>query len=225
VSPIHGIDPSRVEAAVFDLGGVFIAGGVEAVRSFGERHGVTVDAWDVIRRELFDHDGLWSAVERGERPFDEFVTHLIACVQREGGTVPLESARDFMRSAGESARELVRPEIVDAARRIHERMPTALLTNNIREWRDGWRSLIPVDELFDVIVDSCEIGARKPEPKIYEVTQERLGVAHESIFFVDDLGVNLKAARTFGWQTLRYDDTARVLEVLDALAAVPARRP
>jgi hypothetical protein len=49
-------------------------------------------------------------------------------------------------------------------------------------------------------------------------------VPHAGVFFLDDLGVNLKAARALGWQTLRYDDTARVLEVLDAIHRyAPAR--
>ncbi len=111
-----------------------------------------------------------------------------------------------------------------AAARLHARMPTALLTNNIPEWREDWRSLIDVDGLFDVVVDSCEVGMRKPEPAIYELTRDKLGVPHTGLFFVDDLGVNLKTARTLGWQTLRYDDTPRVLAVLDALTAARTDR-
>src|SRR6185295_17605629 len=67
---IHGIDPERVQAAVFDLGGVFLAGGPDAVAAFGSRHGVTDDAWRAMRRELFSETGMWSAVERGQCRFD-----------------------------------------------------------------------------------------------------------------------------------------------------------
>jgi putative hydrolase of the HAD superfamily len=123
-----------------------------------------------------------------------------------------------MGNTGAQVTQRLRTEIVDAAARLHGRMPTALLTNNIPEWREGWRSLIDVGALFDVVVDSCEVGMRKPEPAIYELTRAKLGVSHASLFFLDDLGVNLKAARSLGWQTLRYDDTTRVLSVLDALA-------
>ena len=224
---VHGIDPSRIGAAVFDLGGVFLAGGPEAVASFGERHGVPAEAWTAMRHDLFHHErGLWCDVERGTRSFDDFVERLRQRAAEHGVTVSLEDARNFMSNSGESGRERLRPEIVDAAARLHARMPTALLTNNIREWRDEWRAYIDVDALFDVVVDSCEVGARKPEPAIYEVTRERLGLPHEAIFFLDDIGANLKVARAFGWQTLRYDDTTRVLQVLDAIAAVkPPTRP
>jgi putative hydrolase of the HAD superfamily len=223
---IEGIDTDRVEAAVFDLGGVFLAGGVESVQAFGDRHGLGPDAWRSIRRDLFHDDaGVWSAVERGQATFADFVTRLRKLALEHGVAVSEDDARNFMGNSGTSVTQRLRTEIVDAAARLHARMPTALLTNNIPEWRTGWRALIDVDALFDVVVDSCEVATRKPEPAIYEIMREKLGLPHESIFFLDDLGVNLKAARSLGWQTLKYDDTARVLSVLDALATGrPARR-
>ncbi len=220
---VEGIDPTRVEAAVFDLGGVFLAGGVESVQAFGDRHGLADDAWRAIRRDLFHDDGLWSAVERGQATFVAFTERLRALAAEHGARVSLEDAANFMGNMGTGATERLRPEIVAAAARLHAVMPTALLTNNIPEWRTGWRGLLDLDALFDVVVDSCEVGMRKPEPAIYELTRAKLGLPHASIFFLDDLGVNLKAARALGWQTLRYDDTARVLSVLDALAARPER--
>jgi putative hydrolase of the HAD superfamily len=222
---IEGIETDRVEAAVFDLGGVFLAGGVESVQAFGERHGLTADAWRTIRRDLFhDEDGIWSAVERGRATFADFTARLRKLALEHGSVVSEEEARNFMGNTGASATERLRTEIVDAAARLHARMPTALLTNNIAEWRRGWRGLIDVDGLFDVVVDSCEVGMRKPEPSIYELTRTKLGLPHDAIFFLDDLGVNLKSARALGWQTLRYDDTTRVLSVLDALAAAKPKR-
>ena len=53
----------------------------------------------------------------------------------------------------------------------------AICTNNVREWEPLWRAKLPVDEIFDVVVDSAFVGMRKPEPRIYEITLERLGVA------------------------------------------------
>jgi len=222
---IHGIDPARVEAAVFDLGGVFLAGGVESVRAFGALHDLAPGAWDAIRTELFHELGVWSAVERGQRPLDDFIARLRELVAAHGGSVSEADARNFMGNMGEKATQRLRREIVAATAHLHTRMPTALLTNNIPEWRESWRRLLDLDALFDVVIDSSEVGTRKPEPAIYELTHSRLGLPHEALFFVDDLGVNLKPARALGWQTLRYDDTARVLEVLESIAAAkPERR-
>jgi len=217
---VHDIDPSRVQAAVFDLGGVFLAGGVESVRGFGARHGLPQETWDAIRYELFHEAGIWSACERGEVTLERFVARLREMVNEAGGYVSRGDAENFMGAMNDQeAGQRLRREIVDAAARVHAVMPTALLTNNILEWREGWRGLLDLATLFDVVIDSSEVGIRKPEPAIYELTRAKLDLPHEAIFFLDDLGVNLKPARALGWQTLRYDDTERVIAVLDALAA------
>ena len=75
----------------------------------------------------------------------------------------------------------------------------ALLTNNVREWEPLWRSMLPVDEIFELIVDSGFVGMRKPDAEIYELTLERLGDASPAeCLFVDDVEVNIEAARELG---------------------------
>ena len=76
----------------------------------------------------------------------------------------------------------------------------AMLTNNVREWEPLWRSMLPVDEIFELVVDSGFVGCRKPEPRIYELTLERLGVPAEACLFVDDVEVNCEGARKAGMQ-------------------------
>ena len=51
-----------------------------------------------------------------------------------------------------------------------------MLTNNVREWEPVWRPMLPVDEIFETVVDSGFVGVRKPEARIYEMTLERLGL-------------------------------------------------
>ena len=85
--------------------------------------------------------------------------------------------------------------------------------------RSGWREAIDLDSLFDVVIDSSEVGARKPEPKIYEITREKLDVEAGEILFVDDIGQNLKAAHRLGWQTLLFKEIAPTIEVLEAVLA------
>lgn len=213
------VDPRRVHAVVFDLGGVFLEGGPNHVRTFGERHGVPAAAWERIRDELFITGDWWNRVERAELTLDAFAGELRARVAAHGVQLTLEQARDFMGVPGADQLSRLRVEIVAACRRLRAHMPTALLTNNIREWRDAWRRRLPVDELFDTVVDSSEVGMRKPEPPIYRLVERRLDLPGEQLLFVDDLGVNLKTARQLGWQTVKYDDTARVLGILDTVLA------
>lgn len=214
------VDPKAVKAAVFDLGGVLIEGGPREVVAFGERVGLAPDRWEPVRRELFGNESAWARLERGEISFDAFVEELKTRVVDAGGRVDDDTARAFMgRPEPMSATTTIRTAMVDAVRALKAVMPTALLTNNIVEWRAGWSALFDDPTLFDVVIDSSAVGARKPERRIYEVTQQRLGVAHEEIFFVDDIGQNLKAARALGWHTLLFTEERVVLPVLAKLRA------
>ncbi|HEX7927275.1 MAG TPA: HAD family phosphatase [bacterium] len=209
--------PNRVRAVVFDLGGVFLEGGPNHVKTFGPKHGLAQDRWDTIRQELFVTGDLWGQVERAELSLDAFGHQLQSRMAVHGVKVSLEDALNFMGTPGEERRMPMRSEIVEVCLALRKRMPTALLTNNIREWREGWRKRVPVDTLFDVVVDSCEVGCRKPEPRIYAIVEEQLGLPGKDLLFVDDLGVNLKAAKARDWQTVKYDDTAKVLAALQAV--------
>lgn len=87
----------------------------------------------------------------------------------------------------------------------------ALLTNNVREWEPRWRSMLPIDELFETVVDSGFEGTRKPERRIYEITHERVlalpglaDVAPSECVLVDDIEANCLAAREFGFAAVRY---------------------
>lgn len=218
-TPALDFDPSCIRAAVFDYGGVLIEGGPREVMAFGARVGLGDEIWKPLRRELFGNEGHWAALERGELTYAQFTESLRDAILRAGGSVDEAQAAAFMGDADPMAhRARLRPAMLDAVRRIRRRMPTALLTNNVREWREGWMAVLEPDSLFDLVIDSSQVGARKPETRVYEITRERLGVAHEEIFFLDDIGQNLKAARALGWKTVLFTETDAVLPVLHALA-------
>jgi putative hydrolase of the HAD superfamily len=111
--------------------------------------------------------------------------------------------------------------MIEFVREVRSRgLRTALLTNNVREWEALWRSKLPeIDELFEVVVDSAFVGMRKPDPAIYELTLERLGVAAEECVFVDDLEVNCEAARNLGMIAVRFESAEQAIpELRSALA-------
>ena len=93
----------------------------------------------------------------------------------------------------------------------------ALCTNNVREWEPRWRSKLPIDDLFEVVVDSAFVGTRKPEPEIYALTLQRLGLPAGACAFVDDLEPNVAAARETGMHGIVYHDTAQAIAELQAL--------
>jgi len=103
----------------------------------------------------------------------------------------------------------------DARNRGHR---MALLTNNVREWEPLWRAMVPVDEIFEIIVDSAFVGIRKPEPEIYELTVERLGdgIGPSDCLFVDDVEVNIDAARQLGMQTVDFQSNEQAISETQA---------
>ena len=95
-------------------------------------------------------------------------------------------------------------------------MRLAMLTNNVREWEPRWRAMLPVDELFELVVDSAFVGMRKPEAAIYELTLDRLGLPGEACVFVDDLELNCEAARAHGITAIQFRDTEQAIAELEA---------
>jgi putative hydrolase of the HAD superfamily len=92
-----------------------------------------------------------------------------------------------------------------------------MLTNNVREWEPLWRSMLPVDEIFEVVVDSGFVGCRKPDREIYEITLERLdGVPAEECLFIDDVDVNCAAARDLGMSAVHYQHNDQAIPEIRA---------
>ncbi len=92
----------------------------------------------------------------------------------------------------------------------------AICTNNVREWEQGWRAKLPVDEIFDVVVDSAHVGVRKPEREIYAITIERLGVEPAAALLVDDIELNCDAAREFGMSAVWFRDNGQAIADIEA---------
>jgi putative hydrolase of the HAD superfamily len=108
--------------------------------------------------------------------------------------------------------------------------PTAIITNNVREFRDGWRALIPVDELIDRVFDSSELGMRKPDPAIYQRALLDMGVFinKESVdpqraVFLDDVEQNVASARTLGIHGIQVQDNpeSAIRELRELLKLTP----
>jgi len=92
----------------------------------------------------------------------------------------------------------------------------AMLTNNVREWEPLWRSMLPVDEIFEEIVDSAFVGYRKPEAQIYELTLERIGMPAEACLFIDDLHPNIEGAQAMGMQAVHFRDNEQAIAEIRA---------
>jgi putative hydrolase of the HAD superfamily len=208
-----------IEAVIFDYGGVFSTplfrgiGEFEARMGypagsvlellFGDKAYVGVEgAAHRVARDLpadsVTHD--WHRLEVGELTLKEWFDGVQARAPQVLGTDIDMGA--YLRFMAEMPIGVHWP-IVHKARELKAHgMRIALLTNNVAEWGDNWRSTIPVDELFEIVVDSSAVRLRKPDPAIYRLTCERIGVTPDAAVFLDDNHDNIAAAQELGMATV-----------------------
>lgn len=210
-------DERRFDAVLFDFGGVFTESPFEAARKFAAS--INVDANDMLDTVFgpYDHDSdhPWHRLERGEMPLLEAREAICELGRQRGFNADPFVVLGALRHAGGPRQDFL--ERVGTIRRSGVR--TAIVTNNVREFRDAWRAMIPVDDLFDVVVDSCEVGFRKPDPRIYRKALELVGdIAPARAIFLDDYEGNVRAASSLGIRGIVVGtDPAPALAELDEL--------
>jgi len=218
---------SCILACVFDLGGVVLGSPLEGIREYEIANGIPEGFVNVA---IVSHgkQGAFQKLERGELPVDVFiqqfrkeladpiqVTRFRQYLKKKNRLIPSNLPESFdIDTADLYAR------MMSKARTINTDMCHVLfclrgmgikvfaLTNNWKESGNSdsssTRFLTPY---FDEIIESAVIGIRKPSRDIYAYTTTRLGVEPDQVLFLDDIGINLKAAGEFGWHTIRYVTT------------------
>jgi epoxide hydrolase-like predicted phosphatase len=162
-----------------------------------------------------DTDHPWHRVERGELSIVDWLTEVGELGRAQGVEIDLTPLQSLL---GDLA---VHDRVIDRIRALRaEGYRVGLVTNNVREGSAAWRAKIPVDELFEVVVDSCEVGVRKPNPAIFHLALDQLGVTDPSTaVFIDDTPGNVDGARRAGLHALLFEDETSGLAALDALLA------
>lgn len=201
--------PARtITAVLFDFAGVLTSSPWAAIAAAG---GGNLELLIGAYHEDGDHP--WHRVERGELAIADWAVEVTAMGKELGIEV------DFTPLQALLAEMTVHHQIVERIRELRaEGYRVGLITNNVREGSATWRALVPVDELFDVVVDSCEVGMRKPNPAIYHHALELLGgVDPSAAVFLDDTEGNVEGARRAGLAAILVDDPDEALAELDAL--------
>lgn len=201
-----------IDTVIFDLGGVIMKNG--GPRDFTRRypdHDPAVVAELVMGPHHLDTDHQWHRVERGEISLEECREITKRALDDAGvrATVPAE------RPAGGGFSFELNTDMVALVRDLRAHgTKVGILTNNVREFRPWWWPLMDFAAEFDTIVDSHEVGMRKPNPAIYHLTLERLGAQPERAAFLDDLEANVIAARALGLHGVHVgeDSTAAIAE-------------
>ena len=205
-----------IRAVLFDVGGVIITSPFESFSRYEAEHGLPDGFIRKINSTNPDTNA-WAHLERGAVSFDEFCERFEEEAQAAGGSLKARAVMELL--AGE-----VRPAMLEAVRRCHERLKTAMVTNNWRAEDEGGRldTLLP---LFDVVIESSKAGVRKPDPRFYEMACDQLGIEPSEAAFLDDLGINLKPARAMGMTTIKVADPDAAIAELEEVVGFALRAP
>jgi putative hydrolase of the HAD superfamily len=210
----------EIRAVISDFGGVLTTPLMHSFAAYQDRTGISAAALGQAMQTIAEREGAHPLfeLECGRTTEADFIEKLRTALEPELGHRPeMHRFREIYFDAlhpNEAMIELMR-EAKERGRRM------ALLTNNVREWEPLWRSMLPVDEIFELVVDSAFVGMRKPDREIYELTLERMGsdVAAAECLFVDDIEVNVDAARGLGMNAVHFRDNDQAIAEIRGLLA------
>jgi putative hydrolase of the HAD superfamily len=206
-----------IRAVIFDLGGVVLGSPLHAIADYEREHGIRAGA---VNRVVADtgSEGAWGRLERGLYDLAGFAPAFEAECAAAGFAI---DARVLMQRMGAVSQP--RPAMLEAIRMLRVRgLRVAALTNNWpdeREERDGGSRELRGH--FDAFFESSVLGLQKPDPRIYEHACAQLAIAPAEAIFLDDIGRNLKTARTLGMTTIKVDTPEQALTELAALVGFP----
>lgn len=208
-----------LKAVFWDFGGVF-TGSPFHLDDFARSLGTTNERLleHVFGRYEADGDHPWHRLERGEGTLAEALEAADESCRADG--IEGFSSEGFFKAMSGTDSDERRERAVSKVRALNDSgIRQAIITNNAKEFGDMWRQLIPVDELFEAVIDSSAVGMRKPDARIYQLALQKLEVSRpETSAFLDDFEPNVVAARDLGMHgVLVGDDIAPALAELDRL--------
>ena len=210
---------TALTAAIFDIGGVLTVSPVTRIKKYCVANGIV----DEARYAIFaPDDGPWSRFERSELTPAEFASEFETVIRDHGATGTGAGFMEWFFQGFEP-----RPEMLAIVAHLRGRVKLGSITNNVARDEPAQRrtSGLDIHGMFDVVIESAIVGMRKPDPRIYQLACERLGVQPHEAVFLDDLGANLKGARALGMTTIKVDETHGVIAELEAALGIPLPRP
>ncbi len=199
----------EIKAVTFDMGGVLTFTSLGGIAEYGATLGLPEGALT----QYFRGHPMIARLEVGEISGREFFKYVCAAAQEAHG-VRID-IREFARYAARG--EELNPEVIDLVGEVHRNHVTALLTNNAAS--ATWRDTFPYEH-FDHIVDSSDVGLRKPDPAIYQELLRRLGQPGAAVVFVDDFEENLAPASALGLATVHFESVSQCRAELKALGVL-----
>jgi putative hydrolase of the HAD superfamily len=207
---------TRITTVISDFGGVLTTPLIQSFAAVQDKTGVPFEELVNGMTKIQEEDGRHPLfeLETGRLTEAEFLRKLGNVLEPVLGHRPeLHRFREIYFDALHPNDPMI--EVMREAKAGGYRM--GLLTNNVKEWEPLWRTMLPVDEIFEVVVDSGFVGLRKPDREIYDLTLERMGgPAPQECLFIDDTDVNCDTARELGMSAVHYQDNDQAISEIRA---------
>ena len=207
-----------VEAVISDFGGVLTSPLLDSFIAWEDLSGISVEELGRAMGKIWERDGVHPLFELETGKMSE-----AAFLEGIGEQLTAQLGRPIrLDGFGEHYFDHLHPNerLIEYMRALKDRgYRMAICTNNVREWAPLWRAKLPVDEIFSVVVDSAFVGLRKPEPEIYALTLERVGVPAQAALFIDDIELNCDAARALGMRAVWFRSTDQAIEEIESALA------
>ncbi|HUZ11313.1 MAG TPA: HAD-IA family hydrolase [Caulobacteraceae bacterium] len=203
-----------VEAVIWDFGGVFTTSPFEAFNRYESARGLPRDFIRTVNATN-PHENAWALFERAQLDRAGFDLKFLEESSALGH--PVRGADVLPLLSGD-----VRPRMVEALKLCKTRYKVGCITNNMAQGHgpgmaasaEGASRAGSIMLLFDAIVESSKAGVRKPDPRIYVMMCDLLGVAPERCVYLDDLGINCKPAAALGMTAIKVVSEAQALDEL-----------
>src|SRR5919109_610133 len=190
-----------IKAVFFDLGGVIVRTEFQAPRQqLAERLGMEYDDLDRI---VFDSEsGRLAAL--GQVTADQHWISVISRLKRPASEL-MAIREEFF------AGDIVDRTLVEYIRSLRGKYKTGLISNAWSDLRD-FVVREKFDDAFDDMIISAEVGAMKPEPKIFQIALERFGVKPKEAVFIDDVLENIEGCKKAGMKGIHFKDAESTLQ-------------
>lgn len=209
-----------IKAVLWDFGGVFTTSPFDAFNRYERERGLPND---IIRRinSVNPDSNAWARIERSEVDAQTFDRLFAEEAKAHGFDIP---GRDVLALLSGD----LRPRVIAAFKACKARFKVGCITNNAPTGKgagmssdaDKARRVAEVFSMFDHVIESSKAGVRKPDPRIYAMMCEALGVKPEACVYLDDLGINLKPAREMGMTTIKVTGEDQLLADLSRAVGI-----
>ncbi len=216
-----------IKAVLWDFGGVITSSPFEAFQRYEKSNNIPQNFIRTVNSTNPD-DNAWAQFESSQISAEEF-----------DGLFAQETAAAGHAIRGHEVLSLlsgsVRPEMVNALGLIKEKYRIACITNNVKGAGEGpgmasdpdavkahekATQVAGIMELFDFVIESSKVGLRKPDPRIYQLACEKMGIEPSEAVFLDDLGINLKPAKAMGMTTIKVLSAEQALNDLSGILSM-----